>query len=56
MYRKTAMEVLNKESDTEVPTTTISESLDQEEKRSEPVLKKAMHVISEKYRGILLLG
>ena len=42
--------------DTEIPTTTVSESLDQEEKSSEPVSKKAKRVLSEKQRAILSLG
>ena len=42
--------------DTEIPTTTISESSDQEEKSSEPVSKKAKRVLSEKQRAILSLG
>ena len=42
--------------DTEIPTTTISESSDQEEKSSEPVSKKAKHVLSKKQRAILSLG
>ena len=42
--------------DTEIPTTTISESSDQEEKSSEPVSKKTKRVLSEKQRAILSLG
>ena len=42
--------------ETEVPTQTLSESSDQEEKSSEPVLKKAKRVLSEKQKAILSLG
>ena len=42
--------------ETEVPTQTLSESSDQEEKSLEPVLKKAKRVLSEKQKAILSLG
>ena len=42
--------------ETEVPTQTLSESSDQEEKSPEPVLKKAKRVLSEKQKAILSLG
>ena len=42
--------------ETEVPTQTLSESSDAEEKSPEPVLKKAKRVLSEKQKAILSLG